>query len=164
MHIHIIMNDYSANSQGAIPGSLLAIAHQIPATCMGLHIRRASRILTQVYDAALRPAGLAMNQFTLLVAIHLFEAVPITQLAQELFADQTTVTRNIKLLEKRGLVVINPGADRRIKLVSLTVAGQVTLEQAIPLWEQAQKDVIQHFGQQKWQTLLSLLSEVKTLS
>jgi len=158
------MNDFPANSQGAIPGSPLAITHQIPTTCMGLHIRRASRIMTQLYDIALRPASLALNQFTLLVAIYLFEAVPITQLAQELFADQTTVTRNIKLLKKRGLVVINPGADRRIKLVSLTVEGQVTLEQAIPLWEQAQTDVIQHFGQQKWQTLLSLLSEVKTLS
>ena len=124
------MSDYLSTSQ-------LAIADQIPATCMGLHIRRASRILTQIYDSALRPASLVLNQFTLLVAIHLFEAVPITQLAQELFTDQTTLTRNIKLLEKRGLVVINPGTDRRIKLVSLTVAGKVTLEQAIPLWEQA---------------------------
>jgi DNA-binding MarR family transcriptional regulator len=77
-----------------------------------------------VYDAALRPAGLAMNQFTLLVAIHLFEAVPITQLAQVLFTDQTTVTRNIKLLEKRGLVVINPGADRRIAIAIFPFTSQ----------------------------------------
>jgi DNA-binding MarR family transcriptional regulator len=142
----------------------LAVVNQVPATCMGLHIRRASRILTQVYDAALRPAGLVQNQFTLLVAIHLFESVPITRLAQELFTDQTTLTRNIKLLEKRGLVAINPGEDRRIKLVSLTVDGQIALEQALPLWEKVQTDVMQHFGLQKWQTLLSLLSEVKTLS
>ena len=142
----------------------LAVVNQVPATCMGLHVRRASRILTQVYDAALRPASLVLNQFTLLVAIHLFESVPITQLAQELFTDQTTLTRNIKLLEKRGLVATNPGEDRRIKLVSLTVDGQIALEQALPLWEQAQTEVRQHFGEQKWQTLLSLLSEVKTLS
>lgn len=63
-----------------------------------------SQILTQVYDAALPPVGLVQNQFTLLVAIHLFESVPITWLAQELFTDQTTLTRNIKLLEKRRLV------------------------------------------------------------
>jgi len=142
----------------------LAVANQVPTTCMGLHIRRASRILTQVYDAAFRPVGLVQTQFTLLVAIHLLEPVPITQLAQELFTDQTTVTRNIKLLEKRGFVASNPGEDRRIKLVSLTVEGQMTLEQAIPLWEQTQTDVMQQFGPQKWQTLLSLLSEVRTLS
>jgi DNA-binding MarR family transcriptional regulator len=151
------MSDFS-------PEAKLAIANQVPLTCMGLHIRRASRILTQLYDAVLRPIGLELNQLTLLVAIHLFEIVPITQLAQELFTDQTTVTRNIKLLEKRGLVAINPGQDRRMKLVSLTVEGQTILEQALPVWEQVQAELMQRFGEQKWQTLLSLLSEVKNLS
>ncbi len=78
-----------------------AIANQVPATCMGLHIRRASRILTQVYDDAFRPIGLGINQFTLLAAIHQFEPITITNLAEGLFSDQTTVTRNIKLLENR---------------------------------------------------------------
>jgi len=151
------MNNFS-------PKAKLAIANQVPTNCMGLHIRRASRILTQVYDAALRPIGLEANQFMLLVAIHLFESVPITRLAQELFADQTTMTRNVKLLEKQGLVAITPGKDRRIKLVSLTVDGQVILEQALPVWKQVQAELMQHFGEQKWQTLLSLLSEVKNLS
>jgi len=146
------------------PEPKLAIAEQVPVTCMGFHVRRASRIMAQLYDAAFRPVGLVQTQFTLLVAIHLLEPVPITQLAQELFTDQTTITRNIKLLEKRGLVTSNPGDDRRVKLVSLTDEGQIALEQALPLWEQAQTEVMQRFGQQKWQTLLSLLSEVKILS
>ena len=137
---------------------------RVPATCMGLHIRRASRIVTQVYDSALRPVGLGVNQFMLLVSIHLMESAPITRLAQELFTDQTTLTRNLKLLEQRGLVSIALGDDRRVKLVSLTVEGYSVLAQAFPLWEQAQDKVKEHFGQQKWQTLLSLLSEVKTLS
>ena len=136
---------------------------QIPATCMGLHIRRASRIITQVYDAALRPLELVVNQFTLLASIHLFESVPITRLAQELFVDQTTLTRNLKLLEKRGLVAIKPGEDRRVKWVSLTIEGETVLAEALPLWEQAQAEVKRHFGQQDWQTLLSLLSEVKNV-
>lgn len=142
----------------------LAGVSQVPAACMGMHVRRASRIMTQVYDAALRPAGLVLNQFTLLVSIHLFESTPITRLAQELFTDQTTLTRNLKLLEKRGLVAIKPGEDRRVKLVSLTTEGQSVLAQALPLWEQAQAEVMQHFGQQKWQMLLSLLSDVKVVS
>lgn len=142
----------------------LAIAYQVPATCMGFHVRRASRIMAQKYDAAFRPVGLAQTQFTLLVAIHLLEPVPITQLAQELLTDQTTITRNIKLLEKRGLVTSDPGDDRRIKLSSLTVEGQAALEQALPLWEQAQSELRQSFGEQKWQALLSLLSEMTALS
>lgn len=142
----------------------LAGVSQVPATCMGMHVRRASRVVTQVYDAALRPVGLVLNQFTLLVFIHLVKSTSITRLAQELFTDQTTLTRNLKLLEKRGLVTIEPGDDRRVKLVSLTTEGQTLLAQALPLWEQAQAEVMQHFGQQKGQTLLSLLSEVKELS
>jgi DNA-binding MarR family transcriptional regulator len=154
------------------PKTQLAGLSQVPAICMGMHVRRASRILTQVYDAALRPVGLVLNQFTLLVSIQLVESTPITRLAQELFTDQTTLTRNLKLLEKRGLVAIAPGEDRRVKLVSLTPEGRDILAQALPLWEQAQSQVVQHFvgvasqneNRQQWQTLLSLLSAVKTLS
>lgn len=137
---------------------------QIPDICMGMHVRRASRILTQVYDSALRPVGLVLNQFTLLVSIHLVEPIPITRLAQELFTDQTTLTRNLKLLEKRGWVAIEPGDDRRIKLVSLTAEGQAVLAEALSSWKQAQAEVMQHLGQQNWQTLLSLLSDVKHLT
>ncbi|MBD2215019.1 winged helix-turn-helix transcriptional regulator [Nostoc linckia FACHB-104] len=142
----------------------LAKVIQVPATCMGMHVRRASRIVTQVYDAALRPVELAVNQFTLLVAIHLVESTPITRLAAELFTDQTTLTRNLKLLEKRGLVAIAPGEDRRVKLVSLTTEGEAVLAEAIPLWEQAQSEVMQQFGEEKWQTLLSLLSDITAVS
>ncbi len=145
------------------PEFKLVEVSEIPAICMGLHIRRASRIITQVYDAALRPLKLVVNQFTLLVSIHLFESVPITRLAQKLFVDQTTLTRNLKLLEKRGLVAIKPGKDRRVKWVSLTTEGQAVLAQALPLWEKAQAEVMRHFKQQEWQTLLSLLSDVKNV-
>ena len=145
------------------PEFKLVEVSEIPAICMGLHIRRASRIITQVYDAALRPLKLVVNQFTLLVSIHLFESVPITRLAQKLFVDQTTLTRNLKLLERRGLVAIKPGKDRRVKWVSLTTEGQAVLAQALPLWEKAQAEVMRHFKQQEWQTLLSLLSDVKNV-
>jgi DNA-binding MarR family transcriptional regulator len=137
---------------------------QVPITCMGMHVRRASRIITQVYDAALRPVDLVLSQFTLLVCINLMESAQINRLAQELYTDQTTLTRNLKLLKQRGFVAIDPGEDRRVKLVSLTVEGRAILAQALPLWEQAQAQVMHHFDRQQWQTLLSLLSDVKKLS
>jgi DNA-binding MarR family transcriptional regulator len=146
-----------------IPQTNLARADRVPANCMGWHIRRASRILTQIYDTALRPVGLVLNQFTLLVAIHLVKSVSVTCLAKELFVDQTTLTRNLKILEKRGLVLIEPGSDRRVKLVSLTDEGRTALDRALPLWEKAQAEASEKFGQQKWQALLSLLSDLKTL-
>jgi DNA-binding MarR family transcriptional regulator len=158
--LHDISLDFSSDLNWK---ELLNELSQIPTVCMGMHVRRASRIVTQVYDAALRPVGLVLSQFTLLVSIYLVGPVPITQLAQELFTDQTTLTRNIKLLEKRELVAIAPGVDRRIKLVSLTPQGQALLAQAIPLWKQAQAEIMQQFEPHNWQVLLSLLSEFKRL-
>ena len=141
----------------------LAQLRTIPATCMGMHIRRASRIVTQIYDEALRPTGLVLNQFTLLVAIHLAGSTSQARLAQELFTDQTTLTRNLKLLEKRRLIEMQPGEDRRVRLVSLTPEGQVALANALPLWEQAQAEVIERFGQEQSKALLSLLAEAPIL-
>lgn len=138
----------------------LARVSQVPLTCMGLHVRRASRILTQAYNDALRPLGLVSNQFTLLVAINLMGATAIGTLAQELFTDQTTLTRNLKLLEKKGLINIEVGVDRRVRIVSLTDRGSEILAQALPLWEQVQVDLADRFEPQKWQTLLSLLSDI----
>jgi len=143
-------------------GQMFAV-EQIPATCLGLHVRRASRILTQIYDEALVPVGLALNQFSLLVAIQLLDSVAITQLAQELFMDQSTLSRNLKPLEREGWVAISPGRDRRRRLVTLTPSGQRLLEQAIPLWEQVQKNLLEHYGQQNWQALLTLLAETRCL-
>ena len=141
---------------------MLAV-EQIPATCLGLHVRRASRIITQIYDDALVPVGLALSQFSLLVAIQLFDSVAITRLAQELCMDQSTLSRNLKPLEREGWVAISLGKDRRLRLVTLTPAGQLLLEQAIPLWEQVQTSLLAHYGQQNWQTLLTLLAEARSL-
>ncbi len=141
----------------------LAGVSQVPLTCMGLHVRRASRILTQAYNDALRPVGLVSNQFTLLVAINLLGATTISTLAQELFTDQTTLTRNLKLLKEKGMIDIEPGEDRRVRIVSLTDLGSETLAQALPLWEQVQADLANRFEPEKWQILLSLLSDITTL-
>jgi DNA-binding MarR family transcriptional regulator len=137
--------------------------HQVPSTCMGLHVRRASRILTQAYNDALRPVGLVSNQFTLLVAINLMGATAIGTLAQELFTDQTTLTRNLKILATKGLIKIEAGEDRRVRIVSLTDRGAEVLAQALPIWEQVQADLADRFGASKWQTLLSLLSDITAL-
>jgi DNA-binding MarR family transcriptional regulator len=141
----------------------LARVRQVPLTCMGLHVRRASRILTQAYNEALRPVGLVSNQFTLLVAINLMGATAIGTLAQELFTDQTTLTRNLKLLATKGLIKIEAGEDRRVRIVSLTDRGAEVLAQALPLWTQVQADLADRFEPQKWQTLLSLLSDITAL-
>jgi DNA-binding MarR family transcriptional regulator len=136
---------------------------QVPLTCMGLHVRRASRILTQAYNDALRPVGLGSSQFTLLVAINLMGDTEIGTLAQQLFTDRTTLTRNLKILATKGLIKIEAGEDRRVRIVSLTDRGSEVLAQALPLWEQVQVELTDRFEPQKWQTLLSLLADITAL-
>jgi len=131
--------------------------------CTCLNLRKASRVVTQLFDQALQPSGILASQFTLLAALSLAESVSITRLAQELVMDRTTLTRNLKPLERQGLIRIEPGQDQRVRVVSLTEKGQAALVKALPFWKQAQTKVIEELGQSRWQALLSNLSDTVSL-
>lgn len=131
--------------------------------CTCLNLRKASRVVTQLFDQVLQPSGILANQFTLLAALSIAESVSITRLAQELVMDRTTLTRNLKPLERQGLIRIEPGQDQRVRVVSLTEKGQVALVKAFSLWKQAQTKVIEELGQDRWQILLSHLSDTVSL-
>jgi len=77
--------------------------------------------------------------------------------------DRTTLTRNLKPLEKQGLIEIQPGKDRRIRLVMLTEKGQEALAQALPFWEKAQTEAINRLGLGPWHNLLERLTQVVDL-
>ncbi len=141
----------------------LAQLQKVPITCTCFHLRKASRVVTQIFDEVLQPSGVLVNQFTLLVAINLAGSVTITHLAQELVMDRTTLTRNLKPLERQGFIQIQPGQDQRMRVVSLTEQGQVILAKALPLWEQAQTRIIEQLGQEQWNVLLSGLSHTVSL-
>jgi len=113
-------------------------------TCAGL--RRAARAVTQIYDAALRPAGLTANQFTLLATLERAGDAPLTRLAEILVMERTTLTRNLRPLERRGLVAVLRERDRRVRRVTLTAAGRRLLEEARPRWARAQSQVVDELG------------------
>lgn len=103
--------------------------------------RKAARAMTQLYDAALEPSGLGANQFSLMTAIALMGPVALGRLAEQIVMDRTTLTRNLRPLEKANLVDSVPGKDRRMREIRLTSAGREKLAAAIPLWEQAHRDM-----------------------
>jgi DNA-binding MarR family transcriptional regulator len=101
-------------------------------------LRKASRAVTQLFDEALRPSRLHSTQFTLMVALRLTGAVGVSRLAEELVTDASTLSRNLAVLERRGLVAYSTAnGDRRVRRVSLTVAGNAALARALPAWEEA---------------------------
>ena len=115
------------------------VTHHIRDTCLCLHVQRAARAVARRYDDALRPMRLTNGQFSLLMSLNRAEAPSIGSVAALLGMDRTTLTANLKPLERRGLVkvAVDP-ADRRSRLMMLTSAGRTLLAAAIPLWKRAQ--------------------------
>lgn len=108
-------------------------------TCVVYNLRRTSRAVTQLYEEHLKPSGLLPTQFTLLAAVRVMGPVQMSIIAEELVLDRTTLTRNIRPLEREGLVsIISAKGDQRMREVSITNKGLKKLEQAIPCWQEAQ--------------------------
>lgn len=136
----------------------MSTATDTPQACLCFNLRKAARAVTQLYDAALEPAGLRATQFSLLAALDRRDAVTITDLARAMVMDRTTLTRNLRPLEKQGLVAIAPGNDRRTREVSLTRRGRQTLTRATPRWRHAQTGMLDALGDRRARRLLGELS------
>lgn len=105
--------------------------------CLCLHAQRAARVLARRFDVALAPVGLTSGQFSLLNGLNRPEPPTLGAVAQLLAMDRSTVTANLKPLERKGLVETTPDArDRRSRRVSLTDAGRAILAEALPIWAQ----------------------------
>ena len=136
---------------------------QVISTCAGFNFRKVSRVVTQHFDDILKPSGLLITQFTVLVAVAKVRAIAISELAKILMMDRTTLTRNLKPLEREGWLEIEPGQDKRTRIVRLTDNGEIALSKALPLWQVAQKEVVEFLGEPRWSTLLSQLTDVAKL-
>ena len=113
---------------------------------MGQRVRRAARVVGNYYDVHLKSAGLKGTQFTLLNAIFLNPSITITQLADLLLLNRTTLNRNLKPLERQGLILTSPGKDQRTRVLRLTQEGRSILQRALPLWLEAQSGVVETLG------------------
>jgi DNA-binding MarR family transcriptional regulator len=125
---------------------------QLPCACANL--RRADRVVSQYYEAALRPSGLRITQFTLLQALQLASGISQKQLGALLQIDSTTLTRTLAPLRKKGWLRSAAGTDRRELRLSLTAAGKQAYERALPDWRRAQKGLRKALGKANWNHLV----------
>jgi DNA-binding MarR family transcriptional regulator len=110
--------------------------------CICGNLRMAARLVTAFYDAALRPAGIEANQMIMLWVAHASDRMPANRLAWAAGIDQSTASRNLAVLEARGLVAsVAADDDRRQRLVTLTPRGRSALYRAFPHWQKAQADL-----------------------
>jgi len=110
---------------------------------MGMRVRRAARVVANHYDKHLKPTGLKGTQFTLLNTIFMNPAASIGRLADILGLDRTTLNRNLKPLERNGLIRSGSGKDPRTRTLELTREGTKILQNALPYWLEAQSGVME---------------------
>ncbi len=116
--------------------------------CLCLAAQRAARALARRFDEALKPVGLTSGQFSLLMSLNRPEPPTIGSVAALLVMDRTTLTANLKPLERQGLltVTVDP-ADRRGRRLALTEAGRATLAAAVPIWTAVHAEVEAPLGE-----------------
>jgi DNA-binding MarR family transcriptional regulator len=136
----------------------MAVKRDAVQNCACFNLRKAARAVTQLYDDALRPTGLRVTQFSLLAVLAALRSARMTELAEAAVMDRTTLTRNLALLEREGLIRISEGADARVREVTLTPAAEERLAKAMPYWQKAQDRLTQELGRTRADRLLGDLS------
>jgi len=129
-----------------------------PELCNCLAMRQAARHVTQFYDAFLLASGLRTTQFSILAKLRRVGWSTITALAAEMVLDRTTLGRNIRPLQREGLVAVaSRRGDRRSKELHLTAAGRERLHAAVAAWSEAQRRFDAVFGAERAAALRNLL-------
>jgi DNA-binding MarR family transcriptional regulator len=142
-----------------------AKGHKPVATpCLCNALRQASRAVSRLYDEELRAIGLRTTQYSLLRYLQHCGVVRQRDLGALTSLDETTLTRNLRLLLDAGWVAIAAGEDRREKLVRLTDAGGAKLREAHPAWERAQERLRSRLPKADWSSLLGVLPVLTRLA
>ena len=126
-------------------------------TCTCGELRKAARAITILYDDAIKSSGLLSTQFGLLQVIYNIDSIRISDLADKLRMDRTTLTRNLSVLEREGLIKISQGKDLRTRIVTATQKGRSAVAKALPLWNEVQRKVRQKMGESSWHELMQNL-------
>lgn len=132
--------------------------------CSCFNLRKISRAVTQYYDRCLELAGIRATQFTLLIELAEVSGKTLTEMAEGLVMDRTTLTRNLKPLERMGFITGVKLTDRRSKAYTLTEKGREVIAKGIPLWQQAQQHVVGRLGDERYARLLEELAFVRNLA
>ena len=128
--------------------------------CACATVRRASRAVTQLYDSWLRPHGIEGPQFALLATLDRFGGCTQSTIGHRFDLDKTTLSRNLRLMHRKGWIAVAAGADARERRVMLTPAGRRRLESARPAWRKAQEQLQSSMSADQWNEMLSVFDGV----
>jgi len=119
-------------------------------SCVNFNLRKAMRAVSQHYDQVMAPSGIRATQFTILTVLSRAGDITMTELADFLVMDRTTLTRNLKPLEKESYLKVLPGLqDRRSRRIEISNAGRKAQKRAMPYWQKAQNQIVNFMGKAK---------------
>ena len=127
--------------------------------CACFDLRRATRAVSRMYDNFLRDAGLNITQFSLLRLICVEKDLSISTLGRYMVMDRTSITRALAPLERDRLIYSRAGADKRIRIISVTNKGRKLVESAEPKWRQAQEALMDTIGEDRWRAMSTVLRD-----
>ena len=133
-----------------------------PAHCVCNNLHQTTRAVSRIYAEEMRPTGIKRSQFSILAYLQILGVIQLTELADLMIMDRTTLSRNLKPLEKKGLVFINKSPnDARARQLSLSKEGKAKFRESMKYWTRAQKKVLKMFGKKNWQELESTLHRLR---
>lgn len=143
--------------------SIKEIADSTATACLATRVRQLSRIVTRVYDDAMRPLGITASQYTLLAQLAARDGITAVEIGHELDIEKSTLSRNLKRLLALGHIIMDPPAGRRGRGLHLTPKGQAVLTDAFPIWLDAQRRATKAMGTDSREILDGLLMQAERL-
>lgn len=147
----------------AASASMADIAEMTASSCLATRVRQLSRIVTRVYDDAMRPLGITASQYTLLAQLASRDGITAVEIGGDLDIEKSTLSRNLKRLLALGHIVMDPPAGRRGRGLHLTPKGQAVLKDAFPVWQDAQRKTTAIMGSDSRALLDGLLAQAEKL-
>ncbi len=118
---------------------IIDIAEATASACLATRVRQLSRIVTRVYDDAMRPLGITASQYTLLAQLASRDGITAVEIGHDLDIEKSTLSRNLKRLMALEHILMDPPAGRRGRGLHLTLKGREILKKAFPIWQDAQR-------------------------
>jgi DNA-binding MarR family transcriptional regulator len=128
--------------------------------CLCFNLRRVTRVVTQFFDVEMRKHGIRSTQGSVLAAMHTVGPSNMAELSEILGMERTTLLRNLRPLQRDGLVTIEGGGHGARVELSLTAKGRKQIEKLAPAWESAQRTAVQVLGEKRWSAVLADLDAV----
>jgi DNA-binding MarR family transcriptional regulator len=121
--------------------------------CACATARQVARVLTQMYDRCIRDSGLEAPQFALMMTLARQGPTSQAAIGRRYGIDKTTLSRNLKLLQRKGWIASAVGRDKRVRLFDLTSAGRERLDAAKPRWKAAQDRLRAEMTAAEWSSM-----------